>query len=115
MIYIIGKGDKMSKEFTKESMSKIKPIPGAITPEFILGMANVLAFGANKYGRDNWAKCKKNQIYLYWDALYRHLEAYRSGIEFDEETGLSHLSHAACNLMFIQHLTDKYKRKEDEH
>jgi hypothetical protein len=101
----------MEKEFIKESMTKVKPIPAAIKPEFTLGMAEVLAFGAEKYGRDNWSKCKEDQLYLYWDALYRHLEAFRSGIENDEETGLSHLSHAACNLMFIQHLTNKYKKR----
>jgi hypothetical protein len=76
----------------------------AIEPEFTLGMAEVLAFGAEKYGRNNWKKCSQEQIYLYWDALERHLNARKRGEENDSETGISHLSHAACNLMFIQYL-----------
>jgi len=97
--------------FTKESLSVSKPMFAAITPKFLLGLANVLTFGATKYGRDNWKKCPANQLDLYWDALYRHINAHRAGEELDQETGLSHLSHAACNLMFIQELT-KGKRNE---
>jgi len=99
------------KPFTKDSLSENKPISGAILPEFKLGIAKVLAFGASKYGRDNWRKCKTNQIHLYWDALHRHLDAYQSGELNDPETGLSHMSHAACNIMFIQALT---KGEENE-
>ena len=103
------------KAFIKESMSVNKPISGAILPEFKTEMAKVLAFGASKYGRDNWAKCNKDQLHLYWEALYRHIEAFQAGEDTDLETGLSHLSHAACNLMFLQHLTNKYKGLNDEH
>ncbi len=85
-----------NKPFTKESLSVMKPLFGAITTKFSLGIAKVLAIGAAKYGRDNWKKCPKDKLDLYWDALYRHLNAYQSGELVDAETGESHLSHAAC-------------------
>jgi hypothetical protein len=96
----------MSNEFTKESLSQCKPMFSAIEPKFTLGIAEVLAFGAEKYSRDNWKKCSQEQLYLYWDALERHLNAHKRGEENDSETCLSHLSHAACNLMFIQYFED---------
>ncbi len=100
------------KPFTKESLSKTKPIPGAMSSELIMKTSEVLAFGAEKYGRDNWAKCSKEQMYLYWDALFRHLHSYRMGEECDQETGISHLAHANCNLMFIYELDEFHKEGE---
>lgn len=97
----------MSNTFTKDSLSIDKPISGAISPTFKLGMAQVLAHGASKYGRDNWSKCKQNQMHLYWDALHRHLDTYQSGEMVDDETELNHLLHAACNIMFLYELTKK--------
>lgn len=96
-------------QFTKDSLSQNKPIPGAISPSFTDQMSKVLAFGAAKYGRDNWSKCSKEQMFLYEDALLRHITSYRLGEENDEETNLNHLAHAACNLMFIFELNKKEK------
>lgn len=96
-------------EFTKDSLSQTKPIPGAISPSFTDQVSKVLAFGAAKYGRDNWSKCSKDQLFLYEDALLRHINAYRLGEQNDDETGLNHLAHAACNLMFLFELDKKEK------
>ena len=97
-------------KFTKDSLSQNKSIPSAIPPEFILGLGDVLAIGQVKYGRFNWAKCPTNKLYLYEDALLRHVLAYLSGEEFDEETGLCHLYHAGCNLAFL----DYFRRNKNE-
>jgi hypothetical protein len=34
-------------------------------------------------------------------AGYRHLTAWSMGENTDPETGLSHLAHAACNMLFL--------------
>jgi len=64
------------------------------------GIATVLTFGAQKYSAHNWRKGFK------WSRLYgaalRHLTAHMSGEGIDPESGLSHLDHAACCLMFLQ-------------
>ena len=101
----------MATEFIKESLSVSKPMPSLIEPEFILSMANVLAFGMAKYAKDNWKLCTKENIHLYWDAHDRHCLAYRMGEKVDPETGYCHLAHAACNLMFIQHILNKKEKK----
>lgn len=70
-----------------------------IAPEFLTGTAAVLAFGANKYGARNW------EAGMSWGrcfaALMRHLWAWWGGQKADDETGLPHLWHAACCLMFL--------------
>lgn len=59
----------------------------------------VLAFGAGKYGARNWERG------LAWSRLYaatiRHLTAWWQGEARDAETGLSHLAHAACCVLFL--------------
>lgn len=98
----------MGSEFTKESLSLSKTDYDLIEGGWLKEVADVLTMGAAKYDRFNWAKAKKNQLHLYRSAMMRHFEAYRSGEEFDAETGLSHLAHASCNLMFLHFLERRY-------
>jgi hypothetical protein len=62
-------------------------------------VVKVLAFGANKYEERNW---EKGMAYgrLYGAAL-RHLTSWWEGEEADHETGLSHLAHACCCVLFL--------------
>lgn len=62
-------------------------------------VVKIMTYGAEKYGANNWQKI---DIERYWAALFRHLIAFRKGEEADQESGLSHISHALCNLVFIQ-------------
>ena len=68
-------------------------------PEFVTATARVLAFGAQKYGDRNWEKG------LLWSRVFaaqqRHMWAWWSGQDADEETGMSHLWHAACCMAFL--------------
>jgi len=50
-----------------------------------------LTFGAVKYDEENWRKVD-NLNNRYYASLMRHLEAWRSGEEWDPESGLHHLS-----------------------
>lgn len=58
----------------------------------------VLTHGAKKYAPNNW---KLVERWRYLGALMRHVSAYYNGEANDQETGLSHLAHAFCNLMFL--------------
>lgn len=72
-----------------------------LSPTLMTGIAKVLAFGANKYGARNWEKGMSwSRPYA---ALLRHMLAFWQGEELDPETGLSHLWHAGCCLMFLIH------------
>ena len=77
-----------------------------IPPETTTALAEVLTFGAAKYAPNNWQLVENGQE-RYLDALYRHLEAYRSGEYLDPESGLPHLNHVLCNAAFLQYITQK--------
>lgn len=59
----------------------------------------VLVRGAAEYGRDNWRRG------MAWtrlaNAVLRHVFAWLRGEDSDPGTGLSHLAHATCSLLFL--------------
>ena len=60
----------------------------------------VLMHGAKKYGRSNWQTLPDFED-RYFSALMRHLTDYRSGETYDKDSGLHHLAHVACNIVFL--------------
>ena len=93
------------KEFVKNDTDK--PMVSLVEPTFILGMAEVLTYGAKKYAINNWKEASNKDIRRIKDSLLRHVLAYTSGVLLDEETHLSHSYHAACNLMFLNYLLER--------
>ena len=78
-----------------------------VNPELVKAVAEVRMYGTEKYGdSENWRKVEPKR---YVDALYRHLLAYIEGNEVDEESGLPHLSHMACNISFL--LDEEYLKE----
>jgi hypothetical protein len=65
---------------------------------------DVLGFGAKKYGRDSW-RLVPDAIDRYYSAAMRHLAAMATGETHDPESGLEHLGHFACNVLFLLELT----------
>ena len=75
-----------------------------IDHRFLRELAQVLTHGANKYGDSNWASAEPAEgNKRYYSALMRHLASWLDGNDTDEESGLPHLAHAACCLMFLRH------------
>lgn len=62
-------------------------------------MVAVLDFGAKKYSPDNWKKGLYTKSVF--DSIMRHLAAYISGEDNDQESGLPHTGHIMCNAMFL--------------
>ena len=61
--------------------------------------AEVLEYGRKKYGKNNWA-CGMSWSRPY-AACLRHLMAWNNGENIDPESGLHHIGHALCNLLFL--------------
>ena len=87
-----------------------KPQYGLLPPLALEETAKVLTFGAEKYEPDNW-KFVPDSKRRYFDALQRHLWAWKAGEQNDQETGLSHLAHAMCCLMFLYEHDVKYSKE----
>ena len=79
-----------------------KPKLSLVPPQIIFDIAEVREYGNKKYpegGKDNW---KKVSIDDYKDALLRHTMKYLQDPKGkDEESGIEHYKHIACNIAFI--------------
>jgi len=87
-----------------------KPKLSLVPPQIIFEIAKVREYGNNKYpdgGTDNWKQVEPER---YRDAAFRHLLSYIQDPDgVDEESGISHLSHLACNIAFLCELERKGK------
>jgi hypothetical protein len=63
-------------------------------------VVKVLTFGAKKYAPENWRKVPDARA-RYYAATWRHLTAWYEGERSDQETGLHHLGHAGCCVLFL--------------
>lgn len=61
-------------------------------------VVKVMMFGAKKYSVNNWRKGMEwTRLY---DAAKRHMDAWLGGEDLDPESGLPHIAHAICCLLF---------------
>lgn len=84
-----------------------------LSSQWIYGVANVLTFGAKKYAAHNWRKGLAQSRLL--GAALRHIFSYLGGEDLDPETGLSHLHHASCCLMFASELKVTHPKLDDRY
>lgn len=90
---------------TKDDTQKAKADAGkprlTLVPRKIIWfVAKIREYGNRKYGDpENW---RKVDIQRYRDAAYRHFMAYLDDPHgVDEESGMPHLWHLACNIAFL--------------
>lgn len=62
-------------------------------------IVRVLEFGGGKYPERNWESGGPWSKYL--APAFRHLRSWAMGETNDPESGLNHLAHAACCLLFL--------------
>jgi len=76
-----------------------KPRPTLTPVSLIDAVTAVRMYGNEKYhDPENWRQVEPQR---YRDALYRHWLAYLKGEKCDQESGLPHLWHLACNAAFL--------------
>lgn len=63
-------------------------------------VVNVLTYGAVKYDEQNWRHVQPLNE-RYYSAARRHMDAFLTGETHDPESGLHHLAHASCCLLFM--------------
>lgn len=92
-----------------------KPRMELLPREGLEEIAKVLTFGAAKYDAHNWRKG------MAWSRLAgacaRHLFAWVAGENKDPESGLSHLAHAGCCIVFLltYEAHPQYAAQDDRH
>ena len=76
-----------------------KPPLGLLPWESLVEVSKVLAFGKQKYGAHNWrGGMEWSRLY---DAALRHLSAFIRNEDIDQESGLHHLAHCGCCILFL--------------
>ena len=97
---------KAKKDAGKEQLT-------LVPRRIIHDICQVRMYGNKKYpegGPDNWKRVSKER---YRDAAYRHFLAYLDDPQgVDEESGLLHLYHLACNIAFLCEFEDAERLKE---
>lgn len=84
-----------------------------LSATWLYGVGSVLSFGAKKYAAHNWRK--GIQISRLLGATLRHVVAFLGGEDRDKESGLSHLYHASCCLMFASELHETRPDLDDRY
>lgn len=78
---------------------KEKPRLDLLPYDALLRIGDVLTYGAAKYAPRNW------ESGMDWGRLsaaaQRHIASWQCGQDDDEESGLPHLAHAVCCLLFL--------------
>lgn len=94
-----GSSDGSGVTFAAVKHDAGKPRYDLLSALAVEGQAKVLGFGVAKYAAHNWRKG------LEWSRLIRsalgHILAFMRGEDLDPESGLPHLDHAQCCLMFL--------------
>lgn len=92
-----------------------KPNVSLLPSKPLVGAAKVLTIAAKngKYELHNWRKgIAFSRLYA---AALRHMLKFNDNIDLDEETGLSHIHHAICNLMFLAEMWETRKDLDDRY
>ena len=107
-MYNLNELDEMIISAVKESMQNKqqakadagKPKLTLVPRQILFDIARVREYGNRKYGSsENWKQVEPER---YRDAAFRHLCAYLDDPQgVDEESGLPHLWHLACNVAFL--------------
>ena len=88
-----------------------KPKLSLVPRQIIYDIAEVREYGTAKYhDPDNWKRVEKER---YRDAAFRHFMKYLDNPDgVDEESGISHLKHLACNIAFLCELEKDVKKEQ---
>lgn len=102
----------MSEVGRKDDTGKAPLYRLAIVAKALGDVARVLHYGAEKYpSADNW-RAVEGAATRYPSAALRHIMAHLNGEVTDPESGLPHLAHAICSLLFAAELTLPFVRRE---
>ena len=100
-----GDGEKMKTDQSAKADAG-KPQFTLVPKQIIYAIERVRNYGTQKYSDpDNWKRVEPDR---YWEATLRHiLAAWNDYGAKDEESGLLHIEHAACNLAFLLEMMEE--------
>ena len=106
MVHGVESGWTTSTEYDQSIKADAGKEPLTTVPrKGIWAVARVRDFGIKKYkAKESWRTVEKER---YRDAAMRHFFRYLDNpTGLDEESGLPHIAHCLCNLLFLYELED---------
>lgn len=76
-------------------------------------IADVFAYGAEKYHDNSWRTNKPAAVSRTFASIMRHLTEFMLGNDWDPESGKSHLAHACTQLMMLMHVYRVFPETDD--
>lgn len=104
-------GAKSAPQARKDDSEK--PRLDLIPTAPLVGIGNVLGFGAKKYAAHNWRAGFAYSRLI--GAALRHVTSFNDGEDLDPESKLSHIDHALCTLMFLREQIAKGTGTDDRY
>lgn len=88
----------------------------------LTGVADVFAYGADKYYQDSWRSATPANYSRSFGSILRHLTKWYTGEDIDPESGLNHVDHAISQLLILRYsmlnsaeeCDDRFKESTDE-
>jgi hypothetical protein len=84
------------KDLVGAKKAPLKLVP----PALVIGVAEAMANGAEKYGAYNFRDIPVEMM-TYIEAALRHLFAFMDGQDNAEDTGIHHLKHAGASIAIV--------------
>lgn len=99
--------NKKSVKFDSEKPA-MQYVPGEAMEE----MGKAFAYGAKKYGGNNY-KVSGLEVSRCLGAALRHIYKFMDGIDLDDESGHSHLGHAMAATAMAIYMVKNHPRLDD--
>lgn len=77
------------------------------------GVADVFAYGANKYYQDSWRSNEPAEYSRTFGSVLRHLTSWYAGQDDDPESDLNHVDHAISQLLILRYVMLNRPDKDD--
>ncbi len=77
------------------------------------GVADVFAYGANKYYQDSWRSNEPAEYSRTFGSVLRHLTSWYAGQDTDPESELNHVDHAISQLLILRYVMLNRPDKDD--
>lgn len=89
--------DKVIKDDAQKNRLELLPF------DTLTGVADVFAYGADKYYKDSWRSATPATYSRSFGSILRHLTRWYAGQEFDPESNLNHIDHAISQLLIMRY------------
>ena len=92
-----------------------KPPMDLIPPRALADVARCMQYGATKYGQYNYVSGEGFKYTRLIAAILRHINQFQCGEDVADDTGISHIAHAASGCLMLLETIKLNKGTDDRY